>query len=629
MGTQVPPPYNPQGDPRWQQEAARQQLRAQRDAWKNYNRAQKEQWRAYQRSCTRSSFIGPLLLVAIGVVFLLIHFGKISYTGFFGWYGRWWPVLLICIGVLRLAEWMWARRNAEEGKPAMKYNLGGLAGLALFVLIMIGIGATGVSDGRASNLFHINLNGDDWTRMAGTKHEADPAPVMTAMPEGSSLNIENPRGDVFVSGLSDDEQVHVQAHQEVYVRRESEADSSLAQLNPLITHIDKNFSVKMAKVDNGSADLTVTVPASTTVTVNCNHGEVHVSQLKGGVTVIANKGDVEVKAVTGPVVAKVLNRESSLSVFNVTGPVQIEGRGDELSVGEVNGLVKVNGDFFGGGHVQHVRGNLDMSTGKMKLTVGRLDGEVNLDESDELKVEQAVGPVAVETRNRNVSITRVSGAVHVTNRNGDVTVASVGPMGPITIDNHKGGVQVSLPSKSSFTVQADTSDGSVQTDFSLQSKTNDNAGSLSGTVNGGGNPVRVQTTYGDIAVRRADLAPLPAVPPAPAIRLSEVPVVMPPMPPMTGFDGDAKEQLKAAQEQLKEAQKALAEAQKEAEKARVQGLKEAAKANAEAMREAQRAREEGLRAAREAQREAMKAQQEAMKAAQKAREDARRQSDRY
>jgi hypothetical protein len=64
-------------------------------------------------------------------------------------------------------------------------------------------------------------------------------------------------------------------------------------------------------------------------------------------------------------------------------------------------------------------------------------------------------------------------------------------------------------------MQANTSDGSIDTDFALKTQSNDNGRSLTGTVGSGGPMVHLTTTNGDISVRKGDVQPLPPTPPAP------------------------------------------------------------------------------------------------------------------
>src|SRR5208282_4034326 len=99
------PPYQ-QYDPKTQWRVYREQQkaawRAQRDAWK----AQRYAYKAgYGYGPRVPSVVGPVILVGIGVIALLVVTGHIAGDQFWTWYGRWWPLLLICAGLAMLAEW--------------------------------------------------------------------------------------------------------------------------------------------------------------------------------------------------------------------------------------------------------------------------------------------------------------------------------------------------------------------------------------------------------------------------------------------------------------------------------------------------------------------------------------------
>src|SRR5882762_7972551 len=112
MATQ-PPPYPPpgpqypppQGDWRYQRRVMKEQARLQRD----YFRAQQQAYRAQMRGMRRTSIIGPLLMISVGIIFLLIETGRLSSRLFWGWYARWWPLLLVSAGIIMLLEWGWDR----------------------------------------------------------------------------------------------------------------------------------------------------------------------------------------------------------------------------------------------------------------------------------------------------------------------------------------------------------------------------------------------------------------------------------------------------------------------------------------------------------------------------------------
>ena len=575
------PPYNPSNDPRWQ----RDQTLAARDAWKAQARVQKEQWKAYRRSLRRTSIVGPLLVVALGVVFLLIHSGKITGPAFALWYAHWWPVLLIGIGLFLLAEWFIVRVRRAPGAPPVSVGPGAGFGFLIFFLIAFGIGLNAAKD-HVENFTELHLNGDDWEHLVGSKHESDPAPILSPLSAGAMLTVDNPHGDISVVGLSDDGQLHLTVHNEVYSASDSDAESKFKQLEPIINGSGEILSLRVPSIDNAQSEIKLSIPANTRLTLNANRGDVHVSNLKSGVNVTANHGDVDLKGITGPVTARVNHSSSSITLASITGAVNVQGRGNEINVSDINGRVNVNADFLGGGHMQHIRDAVTFKSSKISFALARLDGEVNIDGNEDFNIEQALGPVTVDAKNRNVNLTRVSGDLTVTDKNGEVEIGMAAPLGAVRVENHNGSVHVSLPDQGAFTVQADTADGEVHSDFILASRTSGKSGSLSGTINGGGQAIRLTTTHGDIALRRSQLAPLNSTPPeAPVIRL---------VVPSTSADttAAAAKALVDAREQMKQAERGVKQAQDAVRHDREQALKDAMKTKQEALREAQKARDD-------------------------------------
>ncbi len=79
----------------------------------------REQYRWQRRSLRRGSIVGPMVLLALGVIFLLEQTGRLSWAHSFAWYARWWPAVLIVAGLILLLEWMFDQQHLEEtGRPA-------------------------------------------------------------------------------------------------------------------------------------------------------------------------------------------------------------------------------------------------------------------------------------------------------------------------------------------------------------------------------------------------------------------------------------------------------------------------------------------------------------------------------
>lgn len=522
MANQVPPyppPSGqyppPQGDWRYQRRMMRQQARVQRE----YLRAQQAAYRAQARSMRRTSIVGPLLIIATGVVFFLIQTDRISAQRFWGWYGHWWPLLLIAVGVVMLLEWGWDHYFHGDQPQFRRRYLGGGVFTLLLLIGLLGFGFSGFHGGGFSRTF--NLNPDNMDEFWGDKHESDQV-LSQGFASGSSLMINNPRGDVIVAGSSDDQQIHIQVHKQVYTRSDSEAERRAQQLSPKIETDGSLLKVSLPHIEGGRADLSITVPPSAPVTVIANRGDVHVASVKAPVEVTANHGDVSLTAISGAINTHINNGDSSFSVHSANGPVTVQGRARDLTFSDVSGPATIHGEFFGTTHLEHISGEVQFHTSRTEMRIGRLDGETEVSSSN-ISADRVAGPFTLATGNKDVSLDRISGEISVTNRNGEVNLMAAQPLGNITVENRNGSVELTLPEKASFSIQADTTNGDLENEFGLQQQGSDDSNhkSYNGTVGKGGPLIRISTSQQDVAIKKASIAPIPPAPPEPPISLRD------------------------------------------------------------------------------------------------------------
>ena len=88
------------------------------------------------------------MMIAAGIVFLLIQTGRLNGLNLWSWYGRWWPLLLVGIGVVLLVEWVFdrnAQNNREPGSnvPYIRHSIGGGVVFLLILLVAAGISYRG------------------------------------------------------------------------------------------------------------------------------------------------------------------------------------------------------------------------------------------------------------------------------------------------------------------------------------------------------------------------------------------------------------------------------------------------------------------------------------------------------
>jgi DUF4097 and DUF4098 domain-containing protein YvlB len=570
-----PPPYPPPGAPsgppygndwKYQRRMLKEQARAQRDML----RAQREAYRYQTRSLRRSSILGPLVLITIGIIFLLVQTGHLQGPRLWDWYARFWPMLLVGAGVIMLLEWAYDQyMQSDSTQPRYRRRVGGGVFTLLILLGVTGVIFSGIREGGHSKLFNgLSINQDNLDEFLGDKHESDQS-MAQSFPAGASLSVDNPRGDITISGTSDDNQIHVDVHKEVYTRSDSEADSKAQRLSPSLNVSGNNVTLSVPAMDGARADLTITVPAAASPSVNANHGDVKINAIKGSVMVTANHGDVELSAITGPIMTRINNGDASFSAHSVTGQLTLEGHGRDTTLSDLSGPVTMTGEFFGDTHFEHIRGPIKFHTSRTDFQLARLDGDIEISANSDLSTTDALGPVTLTTRNRNINLERIGGDVSVTNRNGSVEVTSAPPLSNVTVENRNGSVTVTVPEQSSFAYQFDATNGDIESDFSdikvpdggLQKKT------ISGTTGRGGSLLRITTSQGDISVKKGSVMPLPPMPPAPP-KLT----VLPPLPPGTrdSIDDARQAAREAAAEARQAAKEAAAEAQKAAKEAQQQ-----------------------------------------------------------
>jgi DUF4097 and DUF4098 domain-containing protein YvlB len=514
-----PPPY-PGLSPKEQARLARQQARFARDQYKAQARAallagkaQRDLYRYQTRGLRRSSILGPVIILAIGIIVLLIRMGRIPGGSFWSWYGHWWPMLLVGAGVVLVVEWAFDQIPREDGTPYVRRGIGGGAIFLLLALALTGAAAHGLGYHR-DLLNHFAIDSDSFDEFFGEKHESTQT-LEEPLPFGTSLAIDNPHGDVTIVGKSNDDKVHITVNKQVYSSSDSGADHRADLLSPSVRLDGTTLKVNVATVTGASADLDITVPDGGESVITANHGDISVSGMHAPVTLTANHGDVEVNSIIGAVSAHINHRDATFSAHNVTGDVNVHGNAEDLNVTDVTGQVSLDGEFLGDIHIEHVQGQVSFHTSRTQLTVARLIGGLDISPRSDLTGSQIIGPTRLSTRSRNVVFDRIQGDVDVNDSDGSVEITGAPPLGNVNIANRNGEVNVTLPENTGFTIDAQTKGGEIEDDFNLKPATDDNSATVRGSAAGGGPRISIYTTHLDIGIHKAAIAPLePPLPPA-------------------------------------------------------------------------------------------------------------------
>lgn len=533
------PPYTPPGggappyDPRTQWRVYREQQRA---AW----RAQREAWRA-QRHAMRSgymggpyiprvpSIVGPIILIAIGIVGLLLYSGRIAPGTFWSWYGHWWPLLLIIAGLGLLAEWALDMRRQTP-----VHRGGGFVGV-LILLAILGFGAASSGEFWGPMRANWGNHEDNFFNMFGLpEHDQDQQLLNVQAAPNAVVQIENPRGDVSVTA-GDGLNVEVQAHQVAFASSESEARKIFDAIQAHVTVSGNTVLVRSDSNNRGRLNLNVTVPKTAQVTVRSGHGDVTAAGLGAGATITSSHGDVRLSTIAGSVQVHFSNDRGDFSAHQIDGDLTADGNCNDLTFSEIKGKVTLSGEIFGDVHMENVTGPLHLHTSVTELELATLPGDMTLN-SDDLRVTEAKGQVRVSTHAKDVDLSQIYGDTVVNNSRGQIRIEPAGAFS-VLARNGKGDVEVTLPPDASAIVDGNTHNGDIVSDFPLtingeESKT------VTGRIGTGAEKINLVADVGDLRIRRGSgFPPPPPTPPAPAAQPKaphlKAPKAAPPEAPVT------------------------------------------------------------------------------------------------
>ncbi|MBI2423586.1 MAG: DUF4097 family beta strand repeat protein [Candidatus Hydrogenedentes bacterium] len=153
-------------------------------------------------------------------------------------------------------------------------------------------------------------------------------------------------------------------------------------------------------------------------------------------------------------------------------------RGIDTDVRTSNGQIEVEG----------VIGALEATSSNGKIVVKGVDGSV-----------------FAESSNGGITCEGVTGTVDARTSNGSITVRNqdvLNPTGEIRCATSNGGITVALDESNGFELSADTSNGSIKSEFPLPSSGADLRKHVNATVGAGGPKIDLTTSNGSISVEK-------------------------------------------------------------------------------------------------------------------------------
>ena len=455
------------------------------------------------RPRSAGSVFWGLILISTGIILLLKNLGYDIQI----WSGvaRYWPVLLILWGVIKLVDYA---RWKRAGEPGPLFGAGEI--VLLIIVILSGTALTAAANmspdfGALFEMANIDLWDITGASYQYTEHYDKDVPA------GSSIEVINRYGNILITP-ADTDRISVDVAKTVIARNEEEAKKLNTEFTYSITEEGGRYRIistynrdqNTVRGRRFRTSLTIKVPRKAVLDVNNRNGNVEISDLTGDQRLRNSFGRVVLRA--------------------ISGAVQVDNRNDTVIVEDIMGEAKISNEF-GTVEAKRVAGGLDVRNRNASVEVAEIKGDVKVNTSfGEVKATDIGGALEIDTRGGDVDVTRVEkdvtvkarfqairlldvkGKVDVDNQNGDVVVTFVQPpRNNIRLSSKFSEITLVVPSGSSFSMDARTRHASISSDFpELTRREEDHSQreTLIGQVGTGGPEIRIENQNGDIRIEK-------------------------------------------------------------------------------------------------------------------------------
>jgi hypothetical protein len=402
------------------------------------------------RPRTTGVFSG-LLLIVFGFLILLHNYGHLQLGGIFK---HWWPLIFIFWGATKLYERTLAQRQGRSAGWITPGEVFLVVGLMIVVLGVIAVE-------EAPHLFEgmdINFGGEPYSFPI----DIDPQPIAP----NARILIRGGHGTITVRS-SDEPALRITGQKAIRTFSEADAQKRSVPIEIQAIKVGDGYEVHPAGFDLSdsriSVDMDVVVPKKSAVTVHNERGDVNISDMANDVTVSTQQGDIEINDNTGNV--DITLQKGDVKITDTKGDVKVSGHGGSVEVVGASGSLTVDGEFYSSVRADKIAKGVRFISQRSDLTLTQLGGHFEKT-SGNLEIADAPGNLTSRTKNTSVSLENVTGRIVLDNTNGSVELQfSNAPKEDISINNERASIALSIPSSSSFDIQADCRSCDIDSEF--------------------------------------------------------------------------------------------------------------------------------------------------------------------
>lgn len=452
----------------------------------------------------RRSLITPLILIAIGVLFLarnlLPEFRLLDYVA------QYWPFLLIGWGTLRAIEiFSWS----VSGARLPRFGMSGGEWLLVILVCMVGFAVhaargfyTNWLPGTPFELGGVEIFGQPYDYPVSAEREVGPAP---------RIFLEGLAGSVRISG-SDENRVVVGGRNVVRSMDPSDAADTNEKVELDIDGEGEEVTIRAnygsvrtrGMIDRRvSGDLTISVPRGASIISRDGRVDFDINDISGDVEIHSRNNSVRLEDIGGDVRLDLDNMDLTRA-YNVGGNFTLSGSGDDIDLENIAGRVDVDGSFSGVQQLRSIGQELNWDGLQTDINAEAVPGTLRLTIAD-LEASGLAGEVRITSTTKDVWLSNFTGPLELDLDRGDVLLAPGELLlGHIQVNLNSGNVELGLPDGFAGNLTAITNRGKATNSYGapIAESPGTRRGSGSLESEGPGEPVTIRMDRGDIVVRR-------------------------------------------------------------------------------------------------------------------------------
>lgn len=187
--------------------------------------------------------------------------------------------------------------------------------------------------------------------------------------------------------------------------------------------------------------------------------------------------------------------QAAVEVHSVSGDVDVAPLGGKAEIVCVSGDVKLHG--AAGAEIKLTSGDLVLEDVAGDVFIKAVSGD--------LTVSRIKGSIEADAVSGDIDLRDVSGArtIEVKTVSGDVTyVGAIVAGGRYELGTHSGDVRMTIPAGSAFDLEANTFNGTIETDFEIKVVGKISPREIRGTVGSGGATIALKSFSGDVELKK-------------------------------------------------------------------------------------------------------------------------------